>query len=334
MSGELSAAASRLADAMGRADELPKGARRNKAIRSQLVRLHRDVMRAAAGVGDAAPGELDELAASVQRLVPVGSENALTIRERVFVRLLRAGAVEPAWTLAEDDSSGVVRSTRVGMKWAGGPETNVVLPLPTVVDGDAVFAWLPGFRDPRWGLPDSVYDVTDRVRLQVVLEQLSLESDQLKLAGSAHFTVLAAHADGEVTAVLRGPGGEDHRVRATRARTAKGVAPSGPELTRLAWAGWYVAIDVTALRSAPGQWSLWLELAQDGLRDEVSLGLHRGSYAEGVRSCGPIEARGRVFRLRSGQDGRLLLSVTRLGRSARVVPRPLRAVVRQMVPRP
>ncbi len=333
MSGELSAAASCLTDAMARADEMPQGARRNKAIRSLLVRLHRDAMRAAAAAVDASPHELDEAAEAVRSLVPEAAEDALAIRERAFIRLLRAGAVEPAWTLAEDDSAGVVSSSRAGMKWAGGPETSVVLPLPTLAESGRVYAWLPGFRDPRWGLPDSVYDVTDSVRLRVTLEQLSLESGRLELAGSAYFTVVVARADDDVTVVLRGPGGQEHRAPATRTRVSEHVTRSGPGLTQLAWAGWHAEIDVTALGSSPGRWSAWLELGQDGLRDDEPLGLRRGSYAEAVRRCAPIEAGGRVFRLEGGEDGRLSLSVTRLGTSARVVPRPVRSALRQVVPR-
>ncbi len=35
-----------------------------------------------------------------------------------------------------------------------------------VVRGESVFAWLPGFRDPRASVPDDVYDITDLVAVR------------------------------------------------------------------------------------------------------------------------------------------------------------------------
>lgn len=334
MTSGLDTAADRLIDEMGSALQLPAGRRRNKAIRSILMRLHGEVMRAAADVDGTKPQELDRLAAAVRDVVPAGPENKLPVRERVFVRLLRSGAVEPAWTLAGDDAAGVVPTSRAGLKWAGGAERNsVVLPLSTVVEEGRAFAWLPGFRDPRWRLPDSVYDVTADARLRVVLEQLSLEGGRLMLGGSAHFEVLTTRADDEVTVVLRGPGGRMHRVRAERARTPEFVTSSGPELTRLAWSGWHAVVDLTALRQMPGRWSVRLELTQAGLRRSAPLGPDRGPFARTVDGCGPTDERGRVFRLKSGPDGRLSVTVARLGPSARVVPRPLRTALRRPIAR-
>lgn len=326
-------AAQRFTDGVATVEGLSDSPARSKTIRSLLVRSHRDVMQVAAGAHVALPRELDELAVAIRSLVPEGVEDALAVRQRVFVRLLRLGAVDPAWTLVEDNSTGVVRSARTGIKWAGGQDSNVALPLPTVVHGGTVHAWLPGFRDPRWDVPDSVYDITDRVRLKVVLEDIALERGVLALAGSAHFSELAANADDDVTVVLRGPQGRVHRIRATRLRTPKYVKVKGPELNRLVWAGWHAAIDLKVLRKSPGRWTVWLELARGDLCGRRRLGRSRGAYAELVRRAGPVEANRMVFRLSSSKNNELLLTVRPLGLTARLLPRPLRDALRRLRPR-
>lgn len=329
----LRAAARDLISGIQRSGALPHGAIQNRAVRSLLKQVHRDVMQVVADATTAAPDELADVASAVRRLVPAGIENPLSIRERVFVRLLRAGALEPAWTLAEDNSAGVVRAARPGMRWAGGNETHMALPLPSLVEGGAVYAWLPGFRDPRWGVPDSVYDMTTAIQLRVILEQVSLERGRIRVGGSAHFGLLEARADDDVMVVLRAPDGEERRVLAERVRTPRFVRRSGPDLTRLAWAGWQAAIEPSALAGPQRDWSMSLELTRPGLSREEPLGLDRGKCAKEIGECGPTEGQGQVARLSSDEDGQLSVTVTPLGPSARVLPRELRTAARRFIPR-
>lgn len=312
VSDPLGAVGRRLAERIEDANDLPEGADRQKAIRAALARLRPDVSTVASGADETVAPGLDAVAAVVREMVPRGAENPLPTRDRVFIRLLRADGLEPAWTLAEDNAAGVAPRPRAGVTWAGGPELSAAPPsVPTMIENGRVFAWLPGFRDPRWGVPDDVYEITGRVDLRVLLERASLTRERLLLAGSAYLNVLTTRADEDVSVVFAGPGGRERRVPATRVRSPEHVQPASSDLGRLAWAGWYVSAGVAALPTAPGRWSVRLEVTQAGLRRAQILGPRRGHYADAVGESGPIETGGVTFRLTSGRDDRIVLVVTR-----------------------
>lgn len=321
----LGAAVGRLReDAASRLDGHPGGRPDGDVVVESLSAVHDAVTQVAASAERATPGAFAGAAAAIRSLVPLGAEARLGIREAVLIALLRHGALEPAWTLAEDNASGVVRARARGITWAGGPQSHIRLPVPTLADGPRVYAWLPGFRDPRWQVPDSLYDITDRVEPRVTLSRLTVRSRHLDVAGAAWLTELTARRDDVVTVVLAGPGGSERQVVAERVRTPERVAESGPGLTRLAWAGWHAAVDLAGLRSRPGTWSLAIQVAQGGLRRSGALGPCRVGLGEQV--CPPSShlAAGRGLRLTSGPDGALALVVDPLSSPARLLSPPLR----------
>jgi CDP-glycerol glycerophosphotransferase len=70
------------------------------------------------------------------------------------------------------------------------------------VEDDRVFVLLPYFRDPALSIPDSCYEVTDRVKLRQHFTALTWRDGVLSVEGSAHIAWLPA-ADTTVSLVIR-----------------------------------------------------------------------------------------------------------------------------------
>ncbi|MDP2401581.1 MAG: hypothetical protein Q8M66_06340, partial [Actinomycetota bacterium] len=70
------------------------------------------------------------------------------------------------------------------------------------VEGDRAFTLLPHFRDPTLAIPDSCYEVTDRVKLRQHFTALTWRDGVLSVEGSAHVSWLPA-GDATVSLVLR-----------------------------------------------------------------------------------------------------------------------------------
>jgi hypothetical protein len=245
---------------------------------------------------------------------------------RVFVRLLRRGAFEPAWTLAHDNASGVVRPTRATSMWAGGSFLTSRLPLPTHLEDGRVYAWLPGFRDPRYGVPDEVYAIDSDVILRGDVDLADLHGRTLRLHGTAYLGLLEAGPHGRVTLSLAGPDGAASQVEATRVRRPDHVKSSGPDLTRLAWSGWHAEFDITPLLAVAGTWRITVELDERGVRRSRLLGRSRSPLAATplFENSPARELSGRAVRLDNAADGALVLRIARMSAAARSVPAPVR----------
>jgi hypothetical protein len=275
--------------------------------------------------------ELREYGELIRNSVPDGVEDRLSVRVRVFVRLLRRGALEPAWTLAHDNASGVVRPTRATSMWAGGSFLTSRLPLPTHIEDGRVYAWLPGFRDPRYGVPDDVYAIDDDVVLRGGVDLAELRGRRLRLYGTAYLGLLEAGPHGLVALSLAGPDGVTHRVPATRVRRPDHVKSSGPDLTRLAWSGWHAEFDITPLLAVPGTWRITVELDERGVQRSRVLGRSRGPLAAPELVDVPArQLNGRAVRLDNAADGALVLRIAPMSATARVIPAPVRRTLRRL----
>lgn len=307
---------------------------RSKALRKVVRHVHLEVMRATGDDGNAPVDDLRAVATALRTALPGSIEDELSPRERIFIRLLRRDAFEPAWTLAGDNASGVVaRGTGGTSMWGGPTMARTQLALPTFVEGDAVHAWLPGFRDPRWAIPDDVFDLHADVTLAARLDRVRFDRDQLHLSGTAQLTWLEARPDDTVEIVLNEAEGTRIRVPATRTRTPEYVEDVGPGLTRTAWTGWRVAVDLDALAQQPGNWRVRLEVAQDGVRRGDPVGLDRGPLAHQRLIAEPHEARSCFARVRQGGRGGVVLQVRPIeSTAARVLPVGARAVLRRVRP--
>ncbi|SNT56905.1 Glycosyltransferase involved in cell wall bisynthesis [Actinomadura meyerae] len=85
----------------------------------------------------------------------------------------------------------------------------------TVVDGDRAYMAFPRFRDPSAGIPDSCYDITERIGVRSELTGVAWERDRLRVDGVAGIAGVET-AEHRVSLLLRDPDGTVHRVPAAR----------------------------------------------------------------------------------------------------------------------
>jgi hypothetical protein len=199
--------------------------------------------------------------------------------------------------------------------------TSARLPLATRVEPPEVYAWLPGFRDPRYGAPDAAYAVSDLVKASVRLDEAWWDGTVLELGGRATLRLLPTAPDDEVTVVLVRDERQHEDVAARRVRRPDLVRGSGAELTEPAWSGFAARLDVATVPR--GVWSLRLRVSQQGITREVRLGRSRlDAVAATTRTGG-----GRRAELRAGAAGTtLVVGPPLLARSPRQV---LHAVARR-----
>ncbi|MGI8761735.1 MAG: hypothetical protein ACR2LF_10680 [Jatrophihabitantaceae bacterium] len=329
--GSIGEAAGRLAEHASAAAAPGSGAQ--ALHRMLLAEVHDPVLRATAGAEAVPDRELGELGAALRACVPAGAEDRLDPRVRVLVRLLRRDAVAAAWALAQENASGVVEQRSAQSTLSGAARTSVRLPLLTLVEGNRVYAWLPGFRDPHWPVPDEVYDLTADVAARCGLDLARLRGEHVQLGGWAHLTVLAARADDAVSVALDGPGGARFDVPAQRVRRPDLVRGTGEALTRLAWAGWQAQVPIAPMLATPGTWRVGVTVGHGEVVRTAQLGPRRGPLAAARLIATPHELRGRVARLSTGSQGALTVLVQPLGARARVVPRPVRRAARALIAR-
>lgn len=284
-----------------------------RQLRSRLLGLYDAVVALAgtAGPHDFASDALAGLAAAVRAGVPPRIEDPMAIRARVFVRLLRHDALESARTLAADSAVGTVRTGRAELRWAGGRAATSALPLPIQLDGERVFVWLPGFRDPRAQVPDDIYDVSRNVQVRGRLHRIRWGADGLELAGSAYLRVVGAAASDVVTVAAVHADGTRVEVAARRARSPEFVGSRGPDLVRLAWSGWHARLSAAGLAARPGAWRLELAVARAQIRRSAPLGAERGPALEHVTDFGSFRVRAVVLAAGADSDGQITVTSTR-----------------------
>jgi hypothetical protein len=215
------------------------------------------------GTGRAAPDLPLEVFAALRNALGGAdprSWDGLNNRPRTTFRLIVAGEDEAA--LAATAESAAVAADA----------TSKVEPAFVYVDGGRAFVWLPGFRDPRFTAPDSCYDISEEVKLRATVDTAQLTRASLTLGGTAFLTRAVPTAAAEqVALVLRHTGLPDFVVAGQRHRRPDLVSGTGSELSRRAWSGWSVTIDLGGLPRGSGRWQLALAIDHDGLRRSVDL---------------------------------------------------------------
>jgi hypothetical protein len=259
-------------------------------LRSQLRELHDLLLRTTAV--EVEPRETLDLVAGVIATIGVDAIDRLPTRPRIVFRLLYAERVAAAWQVLLDNAAGVVDTGAFRRTLARSP-------LRLCVEAPAVFAQLPGFRDPRYDAPDSCYDVTDRTRLRAQLEEIEVDpaDGMVRFAGWATVDLLGSSADDSVR-VLLADHGREVAVAAIRVRRSD----------RRAWAGWSAAVDVRDVTGIDvGRWGLSIEVDHEGVVGVADLGADSSDLAR-VTALDSVDVGDRAVRWdTSGSRWRLIV---------------------------
>lgn len=244
--------------------------------RQWLADLHAVLIRAVAADDDL-PEELLRRAGELAGPVDADVVESLPNRARIALRLLRSGAWAPARLVLADNAVGVVDAAFAASTSSGAVRTGWRLPVLTVIESGTVYADLPGFRDPRFGVPDACYDISAAIRLRVHVDE-AIVGARLRFAGWAALDVLRS-AEGESVRVVASHADDEVGWPATRHRRGDLVGGLGEGLRRRVWAGWSASVDAEALVHRSGAWTLELELDHDGVVRRTRLGTSVGELA-------------------------------------------------------
>ncbi|MFI6944702.1 glycosyltransferase family 2 protein [Streptomyces sp. NPDC050422] len=160
-------------------------------------------------------------------------------------------------------------------------------PRKTVENG-RVFTTLPFFRDAEVGLPDELFEITDRMTVSQQLTRVQWTDSILGLDGFAFFEQLSTR-DRATEVVLREPdSGDEHRFSVTARRDEKLLNTKGKPRAmgrysarvnlRQTTSGWPVA---------PGVWDIYLAVSFEGVTKEVRLGRERSENVD-LTSRAPV----------------------------------------------
>ncbi|MEU6275100.1 glycosyltransferase [Streptomyces populi] len=174
-------------------------------------------------------------------------------RDRLLLHLLRADRFEDVMTVIRDAKEDAGRGH--------------------LVDGGRVYWEHPLFRDPAAGVPDSAFDVTDRLPVRHRLASAEVREDGvLRLTGHAYVENVAS-VGAATELVLRRHDADHPEIRVP----APVHAVAGlPDDERYANAGFAADVDLsTAAAGAPlghGRWNLFLDVRAQGVSRTVRLG--------------------------------------------------------------
>lgn len=244
--------------------------------KTALISLH-DLLRAATGLADEEPAELLRRAADAVGAAEDATVESLAPRPRVVMRLLRAAALSAAWLVVNDNATGVVRRDFRASTSSGADRTEWPLPLLTAVEPPRIYAQLPTFRDPRYGVPDELFEIGSAIKLRCHVDEVAA-GRYPTIGGWAALDHLTTDPDEQVAVVVAQ---DDREVRwpATRLRRADLVGGNRETIRRRAWAGWSAECRLDELVEPNGRWTLSVEVNHRGLVRRARIGKSVGELA-------------------------------------------------------
>lgn len=268
-------AALSISEAISRLDAL-SAATPAPPLKDDLTAVFETLLATADGVVEP-PRRLFEAAERLVSAAEPAVIESLPTRTRIVMRLLQLGLTDAAWAVLVDSATGVVSRAFHATTSSGANRTDWPLPLLTAIEPPDVYAELPGFRDPRYGVPDHAYDIGAAIKLRCHVEDV-VPGRRPLFAGWAALDLLDTEPTESIAIVARHEGVELRWV-GIRRRRADLLGGTRETLRRRAWAGWRVELDPAELSSA-GRWTLWLEVGQKGVARRVRIGKSAGGLAE------------------------------------------------------
>ena len=159
-------------------------------------------------------------------------------------------------------------------------------PFVLTVRDERVFAWCRGFDDPRIGVPESAYDISDAIVLRAGIDEIRWHSGNLVIGGFAHLSRLDADRDERVSIALDDARGGVLSATTERVRRPDRVPDSGAGLTRLAWTGFRAVIDGESLLATRGTFTITATIARGALQRTARPGPTR---VAGLRAALPYD---------------------------------------------
>jgi hypothetical protein len=277
-----------------------------EAVKDDLLAAFESLLAATPGTDDP-PREVVEPVIALATGAEPAVVESLPTRPRVVMRLLRHGLVEPAWAVLIDSATGVVTNEFHATTSSGAARTDWPLPILTSIEPPHIYAQLPGFRDPRYGASDDLYEIGAAIKVRCHVDDVVAGRRPI-LAGWAALDVLVTEPDESVTVVARHEGVEVSWP-GVRLRRADQVGGTRETLRRRAWSGWSAELSPSDL-SAEGRWTLWLEIGREGVSRRVRIG--KSSSETAARSVGqPLSGRPAVSLVQGDGGWSLLVAAQR-----------------------
>ncbi|MFE5734508.1 glycosyltransferase [Streptomyces sp. NPDC056528] len=166
-------------------------------------------------------------------------------------------------------------------------DTSRPAPKKTVENG-RVYTLLPYFRDPSVGLPDELFDITDRMTVNQQLTGARWNGSLLLLDGHAFFEQLSTRERATKVVLRHRPTGAEERFSVTARRDETLVNSKGKAR---AMGRFSARINLRQMSDgrplAPGVWDVHLSVSFEGVTREVRLGRRRSEDVD-VVSRAPV----------------------------------------------
>jgi len=145
-----------------------------------------------------------------------------------------------------------------------------------IVEGNRVYADYPYFRDPKYAVPDSCYEVTRKLRAHCHVDGLTWEDNAVRLTGYAYVDLLdTVGMRTELALRRRGGGAEYAAPAALRPRDGLSTEEWNRKIPR-ANAGFEALLDPATAAAGeplpPGWWDLYTRVSSEGVAREVWIG--------------------------------------------------------------
>ncbi|MFG2333258.1 glycosyltransferase [Streptomyces sp. NPDC048604] len=204
-------------------------------------------------------------AAEFLRQVPPGASALLPRPLAVRLALIAAGRHAEAQQMAAYEA-----------------DKNNPVPKKTVENG-RVYTTLPFFRDPSVGLPDELFDITDKMTVNQELTSLKWSGPILLLDGHAFFEQLTTRERATKVVLRHRPTGAEERFSVTARRDETLMNSKGKPR---AMGRFSTRINLRQMSDGwpllPGVWDVFLAVSFEGVTQEVRLGRRRAPEVDVV----------------------------------------------------